>query len=154
MDSSSALTSCFCLRTSLLTISLAYTTNFYDMYINGKENANWQAAWWRLSCCPYPLWSEISLRQRYYPEDVPRYPKISFHMICISLLKCRLSSSFQPLMQHCAALHCTAFPTFLTQVMALWRYSFYHILIQCSGMEWNLSMHGDGLGTFNFEFII
>jgi hypothetical protein len=91
------------------------------MYINGKENAKLTGDRMKMLMMALPFMVRDLIAPEVFSRDIPRYPKISFYMICISLFKCRLSSSILAPMLHQAALHCTAFPTFLTQVMALWR---------------------------------
>jgi hypothetical protein len=107
--------------TSMMTISSAYSAHFSDMYINGKENAKLTGDRMKMLMLSLPFMVRDLIAPEVFSRDIPRYPRISFYMICISLFKCRLSSSILPSMQHHTALHCTAFPTFLTQVMALWR---------------------------------
>ena len=63
--------------TSMMTISSAYSAHFSDMYINGKENAKLTGDRMKMLMLSLPSWSEILLRQRYFPEisqDTPGYP--------------------------------------------------------------------------------
>jgi hypothetical protein len=76
------------------------------MYINGKENAKLTGDRMKMLMLSLPFMVRDLIAPEVFSRDIPRYPRIRHH----------------------AALHCTAFPTFLTQVMALWR---------CSSSAWS-----------------
>ena len=72
--------------TSMMTLSSAYSAHFSDMYINGKENAKLTGDRMKMLMLSLRFMVTDLIAPEVLSRDLPRYPRISLYMICISLL--------------------------------------------------------------------
>ena len=72
--------------TPMMTISPAYSAHFSDMYINCKENAKLTGDRMKMLMLSLPFMVRDLIAPEVFSSDIPRYPRISLYMICISLL--------------------------------------------------------------------
>ena len=108
--------------TSMITMSTAYTAHFYDIYIDGKENAKMTGDRMKMLMLTLPF----MVRDLIKPEVIV-YTSIYYYILCVLmhiLLYTRLISSTPPSTRPSPAPVCTTCHTCLIPVMRWWMFSF------------------------------
>ena len=83
--------------TSMLTLSSAYTTHFFDLYINCKENAKLTGDRMKMFMLSLPFKVRDLIAPEVFSRDIPRYSKISQDiLVCAGLLHDHSIRSLHP----------------------------------------------------------